>query len=310
MQNNINQLPGKNSVLKESKLTIGDLVDIVSRLTGKRCTASMIYNYERIGLMQDPERTNGGHRIFNLGDVQRVYQIKTLQSKGNSLSQIKMLLEEDKVNITIDDEIYSLPENPKVRIVEAAINIFPIKGYEKTSIQDIASAAGISIPTFYSYFESKEELFISLIDQVSFLDVLEELNETFTDNCDICLDEIREALIQLAFVFVDVHKSNSKMIRLFIAESKNFPSVGIHYRQNLILPVMNLLEEYLECFIAAGVLRQLNPRMAAHAFYGIFINFLLTIDFTEDENYLNLPAMEIVIPHQIDLFLEGVKSRE
>ena len=303
MQKKSNQAPGKISSQEEDYFTIGDLVDIVTRLTNKRCTASMIYNYERMGLLPEPARTDGGHRIYNLGDIQRVYQIKLLQAEKNSLSQIKKLLQEGKVDLPINLEIDFLPKNPKVKIIETAMEIFPANGYEKTAIQDIAAGAGISIPTFYSYFQSKEELFISLIDQVSFIDVLEEINETLSDNCDIRFDEIREALIQLAFVFVNVHKSNAKMIRLFIAESKKFPEVSNHYRQNLILPVMNSLEEYLKCLIGVGILRNINPRMTAHAFYGIFINFLLTIDFAEGDNYLNLPAMEIIIPHQIDLFL-------
>ena len=46
-------------------------------------------------------------------------------------------------------------------ITEAAINLFSRKGYEKTSIEDIAGSAGIGKATIYTYFSTKDEIFLS-----------------------------------------------------------------------------------------------------------------------------------------------------
>lgn len=50
-------------------------------------------------------------------------------------------------------------------ITETALGLFSRFGYSKTSLDDIASAAQIAKGTVYYYFPSKEELFISVIEQ-------------------------------------------------------------------------------------------------------------------------------------------------
>lgn len=46
----------------------------------------------------------------------------------------------------------------KQAIVEAAISLFSAHGYENTSIEQIAKAAGVGKGTFYSYFQTKNDL--------------------------------------------------------------------------------------------------------------------------------------------------------
>ena len=48
----------------------------------------------------------------------------------------------------------------KEQILEAAGLVFSQMGYSQSTIQDIATAAGIGKGTVYSYFESKPEIFV------------------------------------------------------------------------------------------------------------------------------------------------------
>ena len=54
--------------------------------------------------------------------------------------------------------------NAKEPLVEAARNLFSIKGYDGTSVDEIAEAAGVKGPTIYKYFRNKEELLKAVID--------------------------------------------------------------------------------------------------------------------------------------------------
>lgn len=51
------------------------------------------------------------------------------------------------------------------QILEAGINQFSKFGFKKTSIDDIAKAAGVGKGTVYNYFSSKEELFLRVANQ-------------------------------------------------------------------------------------------------------------------------------------------------
>jgi AcrR family transcriptional regulator len=57
-----------------------------------------------------------------------------------------------------------IKENRKEEIFEASVRCFNEKGYYKTTIDDIAAAAGISKGGIYYHFKSKEELFLELFD--------------------------------------------------------------------------------------------------------------------------------------------------
>ena len=53
----------------------------------------MIYNYERVGLMEAPTKTEGGTRLYTDRDLDRLVLIKRLQKEfGGSLDETKAAL--------------------------------------------------------------------------------------------------------------------------------------------------------------------------------------------------------------------------
>ncbi len=55
----------------------------------------------------------------------------------------------------------------KCRIIEAALAIFAEKGFQDTTIAEIARKAGVSEPTIYEYFGTKEALLFAIPEKVS-----------------------------------------------------------------------------------------------------------------------------------------------
>ncbi len=51
------------------------------------------------------------------------------------------------------------------RIQEAAREVFAAKGYAKTSIEQVARQASLSVGAIYLYFRSKEDLYVSLLEE-------------------------------------------------------------------------------------------------------------------------------------------------
>lgn len=58
-------------------------------------------------------------------------------------------------------------------IIDSAVQLFSSKGFEKTSIEDIATLAGIGKATVYTYFAGKRDIFLNYCD--------DELDEAFAD---------------------------------------------------------------------------------------------------------------------------------
>jgi DNA-binding transcriptional MerR regulator len=69
-----------------SRLQIGT----VAKLLG--VTPKAIRHYHKLGLLSEPERTEGGYRLYTASDLLRLQRIRQLQALGLSLQQIKTVL--------------------------------------------------------------------------------------------------------------------------------------------------------------------------------------------------------------------------
>ncbi len=65
-------------------------------------------------------------------------------------------------------------------ILDGAMRLFIEKGYDKTSISDIAKYLGISQGLCYRYFTSKEEIFIAAIDEYA-KSIVDQMLKIITD---------------------------------------------------------------------------------------------------------------------------------
>ena len=85
------------------------------------------------------------------------------------------------------EKFLSLPEEKQNLIIDAALKTFAMHGYKKTSISDIASAAGISKAMVFHYFGTKKELYLYLVNtcvtSIS-TEVVEKFDESITDLFD------------------------------------------------------------------------------------------------------------------------------
>ena len=288
-------------------LTIGQLVESVTKLTGQRCTPAMIYNYEKQGLIPEPKRTDGGFRLFSVDDVQRVVCIKRWQMQDLSLAEIKERMENCQDEFDIDENIPELPIDKRSQILDAAEVVFPQKGYASTTLQDIADEAGISSSSIYQHFDSKEELFLALTDNLNFVDILEldRINEALKPKEETSYEDVRQALIAVAQGFSDTHTRKAEIIRMFIAEAGKFPEVGERYCRRLIAPVEDMLEQYLSRQMDRGVIRKVDVKLAVHAFYGIFLNFIVTQQLLRGEGILYFPK-ENRISKLVDIYLNSL----
>lgn len=63
------------------------------------------------------------------------------------------------------DTFINISKERRDRVLDAAKKEFASKGYRASNINTIAKEAGISIGSLYSYFASKEDLFLCILEQ-------------------------------------------------------------------------------------------------------------------------------------------------
>lgn len=83
----------------------------------------------------------------------------------------------------------------RLRIAETAMKLFLADGYDKTTLDAIALAAGISRRTFFSYFKSKEDIVLAW-QQAAWEAIWAELRTTSPDEAP--LEAVRDLLLKHA----------------------------------------------------------------------------------------------------------------
>ena len=57
------------------------------------------------------------------------------------------------------------PAERRATIIEAAGRLFGERGYEATTLDDVAAAAGVTKPILYRHFDSKRDLYLALLER-------------------------------------------------------------------------------------------------------------------------------------------------
>lgn len=99
-------------------------------------------------------------------------------------------------------------EETRSRILEAALKLFSNYGYNKASVDDICSEAGISKGAFYHHFESKQALFLALLD--SWLQTIDKAIEASKDKT------APETFMQMTEAFPYIFETSGEGLPMFL----------------------------------------------------------------------------------------------
>jgi AcrR family transcriptional regulator len=85
----------------------------------------------------------------------------------------------------------NMKNDNKQLIKDVALDLFGQKGYEDTSLTEIANAVGIKKPSIYNHFRSKEDIFMEVIEDLSVSEVTAYKNASKKMNINEPLKNVR-----------------------------------------------------------------------------------------------------------------------
>ena len=183
--------------------------------------------------------------------------------------------------------------NTKQEILETALDLFSVKGYEATSISQIADAVGIRKASMYSHFGSKQEILDALVQEV-----LEEYSNhsifaradwddpAFTkDKQDVTPDVALQMILgQIRYILHDPRISKSRKM-LTIEQFQNPKLSELQTKQNYT-NVMRYFTGLIRFLIRQGKLTDNDPESMAAQFclpISVWINLCDREPEREDE---------------------------
>lgn len=147
-------------------------------------------------------------------------------------------------------------------ILEAATNLFFDNGYDRTTMDEIATAAGLAKPRVYLHFVSKSEIFSSLCLRSADASVTTIASpEDFADP----IDRLFESCRRIALVSLLGYKTNA----LFFREPQALDQAARDRMRRLGRRYAEALAGVLADCRAGGALAHDDPRLASRAIGGI-----------------------------------------
>jgi AcrR family transcriptional regulator len=153
-------------------------------------------------------------------------------------------------------------------LLRTALQLFAERGFEGTTIADIATATGTAHGLVYHYFASKNELLLAVLERFSFLPELRRLLDVSPER------EAAEVLTEIAVRFSALLRERADLLRLVSRESQTNPIVAAALA-GVMVEGTEVISTYLEARVAAGELRPHDTTVPARALFWALVTMHL-----------------------------------
>ena len=188
--------------------------------------------------------------------------------------------------------------NTKKEILEAALELFSVQGFEATSISQIAGAVGIRKASLYSHFDSKQDILDELVKEV-----LEQYaaHSIFaktdwgkdSDNLPLTpYDSVLMIKEQIRYILHDPHISKARKM-LVIEQFQNPELAKLQTKQNYS-DVLEYFTGLIGQLIRHGVLAEDDPEIMAAQ---LCLPISVWINLCDREPEREQEVMELVEKH-------------
>ncbi len=191
--------------------------------------------------------------------------------------------------------------NTKQEILEAALELFSVQGFEATSISQIAGAVGIRKASLYSHFENKQAILDALVQNV-----LEQYaqHSIFTkqpweepddpERVPACTpDAVGQMILgQVRYILHDPHISRARKM-LVIEQYRNPELARLQTKQNYT-DILQYFTGLVKCLVQHEVLVDQDPEMMAAQ---LCLPISVWINLCDREPERESEVMELVSRH-------------
>ncbi|NES88583.1 TetR/AcrR family transcriptional regulator [Okeania sp. SIO2B9] len=190
----------------------------------------------------------------------------------------------------------------RTKILQAAQKLFAKSGYDGTTIRDLAKKAGVAEGTLFRHFTNKKAILIELATEgwVEILtDLLTELSEM--SSYKAVAQVMRRRMLNIS--------RNADMMKVCFLEAQFHPELRDKIQSEVIEKMTDVAEAFFATAMERGVYRQMNPKLVARVFLGMFA----IAGFSQKtllEPDASPQAMQEMAEGLADIFLNGVLASE
>ncbi len=186
-------------------------------------------------------------------------------------------------------------EKRRHEIFHQVVGVFLKKGFQETSMREIAEAAGLGKSTLYDYFKTKDEILVYFFeDQLN--DLTEDAQKIAKQNftADIRLRKIMEA-------YMESLQANKNLFLKLTMEAQRLKMESQKQLQEKRHAFQDMLCELIQEGIREGVFRKVNPLLSARLLLSAMAPVIYTSRTTG--------TPQEMLKETLDIFFTGIEAR-
>lgn len=191
----------------------------------------------------------------------------------------------------------------KEKILEHAMKLFAHKGFSGTTTKEIAEKAGVNEALIFRHFTTKKELYGSIIEKkINEEPEIEKPLERSGNKKDDW-----QIFSSIAMRLFDKCGRDPDFIRLLHYSALEGHELSDMFFDTYVEYINKLLSQYIKDRISDGAFKNINPLVAARAFIGMVINFIIVQELFREKRKGTI-KQEDIVESFVTIFLEGMKK--
>ena len=166
-------------------------------------------------------------------------------------------------------------KDKREQIIDTAMQLFAERGFEGTSIRDIAEKASVNVAMVNYYFGTKEKLFEKIVEYKS--SATRGLLDEIMHNKDLAHIEKIEAIIDAYIEKLFTHRMFHRLVQqeLILNQRENLQSSIV----NNFIPNAMIIKSIIESGIKQGEFKKVDPELTIASLNGTINQVLLSRKF-------------------------------
>ena len=184
-------------------------------------------------------------------------------------------------------------EKRRHEIYHKAVNTFLKNGFQETSMNEIAQAAGLGKSTLYDYFETKDEILIYFFE--------DQLNDMTEEAQRIALQNLSadQRLRQVMEAYIENLQANKNLFLKLTQESQRLKVESQKQIQKKRYAYQDLIRALIDEGIREGVFREVNSLLAAR----LLISSMSPVIFGSRTT----GTSQEMLKETLDIFFKGIE---
>ncbi len=197
----------------------------------------------------------------------------------------------------------ALTQERRSQILEAALRLFSERGFEATSMDSLAAAAGVAKGTLYLYFPTKDALRDAIFDEYS---LLEDVAERVLALGDVPPATTIRVIVEEIWRLLHEREA---VVRLLMAELQRQPERAREFQERVVQRGDALFSTFFNVEAERGRLRPTDGVVAGRTLVGMVLSMFLSRQIWGGKHLDDGVGDARITDTIVDVFLNGLLPR-